>query len=99
MTRSLASVLPPLRRISIVEAVSYLVLLIATVVKRIGTTELGVTIVGPIHGVLFLVYAAMLLRDYNVLGWTLWKTVAAMVIGSLPLGGFWVERKWLATLA
>jgi hypothetical protein len=48
---------------------------------------------------LFLVYAAMLLRDYNVLGWTLWKTVAAMVIGSLPLGGFWVERKWLATLA
>jgi integral membrane protein len=99
VTRSLASVLPPLRRISIVEAVSYLVLLIATVVKRIGTTELGVTIVGPIHGVLFLVYAAMLLRDYNVLGWTLWKTVAAMVIGSLPLGGFWVERKWLATLA
>lgn len=74
-------------------------MLIATVVKRIGTTELGVTIVGPIHGVLFLVYAAMLLRDYNVLGWTLWKTVAAMVIGSLPLGGFWVERKWLATLA
>ena len=42
-------------------------LLVAAVVKRMGGTELGVTIVGPIHGVLFLVYAAMLLRDYKIL--------------------------------
>lgn len=98
MSRSLSSVVPPLRRISIVEAVSYLVLLAASAVKWAGGTELGVSIVGPIHGVLFLIYAGMLLRDFKVLGWTLWKTVAAMFIGSLPLGGFWVERNWLAPL-
>lgn len=98
MSRSLSSVIPPLRKASIVEAVSYLVLLIATVVKQAGGSELGVTFVGPIHGVLFLIYAGMLLRDFKLLDWTLWKAVAAMIIGSLPLGGFWVERNWLAPL-
>lgn len=87
-----------LRRISIIEAVSYLVLLVATVVKRSGGTDLGVSVFGPIHGVLFLIYAFMLLRDHRALGWTLWKTVSAMIIGSLPFGGFWVEHQWLAPL-
>lgn len=87
-----------LRRVSVIEAVSYLVLVAAAVVKRTGGTEIGVTIMGPIHGVLFLVYAGMLLRDHRALGWPLWKAVTAMVIGSLPFGGFWVERQWLAPL-
>jgi len=87
-----------LRRVSIVEAVTYLVLLLATAVKRGGGTEVGVSVFGPIHGVVFLIYAFALLRDHRRLGWTLWKAVAAMIVGSLPLGGFWVERRWLAPL-
>lgn len=83
---------------SVIEAVSYLILVVATIVKRSGGTELGVTVMGPIHGILFLVYAGLLLRDHRALGWTLWKAVAAMIIGSLPFGGFWVERTWLAPL-
>lgn len=87
-----------LRRVSVIEAISYLVLVVAAIVKRTGGTGSGVSVVGPIHGILFLVYAAMLLRDHKALGWTLWKAVAAMIIGSLPFGGFWVERRWLAPL-
>lgn len=87
-----------LRRVSVVEATSYLVLVAAAIVKRTSGAELGVTVMGPIHGILFLVYAGLLLRDHQALGWTLWKTVTAMVLGSLPFGGFWVEHQWLAPL-
>ena len=79
------------------EAVSYLLLLGATVIKRAGGTELGVTVFGPIHGVLFLVFAGALLASYRRLGWQLSRTVLAIIIGSLPFGGFWVERRWLVT--
>jgi hypothetical protein len=49
--------------------------------------------------VLFLVFAFMMLRDRSVLAWPLWRTIAAIFVGSLPFGGFWVERQWLAPLA
>lgn len=78
-----------------IEAVSYLVLLVATVVKRTGISELGVTIFGPIHGILFLAFAFLLLRDRAVLGWPLWRTFVAIFVGSLPFGGFWVDRRML----
>lgn len=93
------AVLQTLRRISIAEAISYLVLLAATVVKRLEWTDIGVTVVGPIHGMLFLAYAAMILLNMQSLGWNLVKALGALVIGSLPFGGFWVEREWLAPLA
>ena len=42
-----------LRVVSITEATSYLALLVATVVKQTGGSEAGVTVLGPIHGVLY----------------------------------------------
>jgi integral membrane protein len=83
---------------SIIEAVTYLALVVATVVKYAEGDDRGVAVLGPIHGVLFLIFAALLLVHHRDLGWPLWKAVMAMVIGSLPFGGFWVERKWLAPL-
>lgn len=87
-----------LRRISVIEAVSYLALLGAAVIKRTEGSEVGVKVIGPIHGILFLVFAAMLLRDHSKLGWPLWKALSAVFIGSLPLGGFFLERRWLKPL-
>lgn len=84
---------------SIVEAVTYLALVAATVYKYAAGNDAGVALLGPIHGVLFLIFAAMLLRHHRALGWPLWRAVMAMIIGSLPFGGFWVERRWLAPLA
>jgi len=84
---------------SIVEAVTYLALVAATFYKYIEGNERGVELLGPIHGVLFLVFAIMVLVYYERLGWPFWKAVMAMFIGSLPFGGFWVERRWLAPLA
>jgi integral membrane protein len=92
-------VLRELRIASIAEAVSYLALLVATVIKQTGGTESGVTALGPIHGILYLIFVGLIAWYRKDLGWTWMKAFIAMIIGSLPFGGFWIDRKWLAPLA
>jgi integral membrane protein len=91
-------VISNLRRISVIEAVSYLALLVATLLKRTHDAELGVQILGPVHGLLYLVFAAMFIARREALGWMWSKTIAALVIGSLPFGGFWLDQQWLSGL-
>lgn len=87
-----------LRLVSITEATSYLALLVATAVERTGGSEDGVTVLGPIHGVLYLVYAGLMLWRRRRLGWSWTRTLVALVAGSLPFGGYWIDRRWLAPL-
>ncbi|MEM7322632.1 MAG: DUF3817 domain-containing protein [Actinomycetota bacterium] len=87
-----------LRIASITEATSYLLLLVATIVKQTGGTAGGVQVLGPVHGVLYLVFAALVLVNRSLLDWNGAKTIIALVVGSLPFGGFWLERSWLAPL-
>ena len=88
-----------LRIASVAEATSYLLLLVATIVKQTGGTETGVSVLGPVHGVLYLTFATLVLVNRPALEWDWARTVIALVVGSLPLGGFWLERAWLAPLA
>jgi len=83
------------RILSVAEAVSYLALLGAAFVKRSGGGEAGVTYLGPVHGLLFLAFVVGLFAVYGEYRWPFWRVVAAAFIGSLPFGGFWLERKWL----
>lgn len=87
-----------LRVVSITEAVSYLALLIATIVKWTGGSEVGVTILGPIHGTLYLVFVGFIVWRRSELAWSWVRALTAMIIGSLPFGGFWIDQKWLAPL-
>ena len=80
--------------VSRLEAFSYLVLLVATAFKYGAEYETGVTLVGPIHGVLYLMYVAALFRWFADLGWTFYRAFTAMALGALPLGGFLVDR-WI----
>jgi integral membrane protein len=93
------SVIRNLRIASVAEATSYLLLLVATIVKQTGGTETGVSVLGPVHGVLYLTFATLVLVNRPALEWDWARTVIALVVGSLPLGGFWLERAWLAPLA
>jgi integral membrane protein len=81
-------------RIAIAEATSFIALLIASVVKRTGGGELGVEILGPIHGGLFIAYVIVALNTRLELGWsgraTFWVLLGAVV----PFGGYVVDR-WL----
>lgn len=77
------------------EATSYLGLLAAVIVKYAGGTDAGVSVMGPIHGVLYLVFVGAVLRFYDDLGWSFSKAVVAMVMGAIPFGGFHLDRNWI----
>ena len=83
-----------MRYIALAEATSFIALLIASVVKRTGGSELGVQILGPIHGVLFIAYVVIALNLRPRVGWsgktTFWVLVGAVV----PFGGYVVDW-WL----
>ncbi|MDG1198587.1 MAG: DUF3817 domain-containing protein [Actinomycetota bacterium] len=78
------------------EAISWLFLIAATLVKYLYSYELGVSIIGPIHGVLYLVYIAAIARWFRELNWNVQKAILAAVLGVLPLGGFIVD-KWVTS--
>ncbi len=83
------------RRLALIEATSYLVLMVAVALKYGADQPAGVQIMGPIHGVLVLVYAGVLWQERSHLGWDHQRLITAIALGAVPLGGFWVERNWL----
>jgi len=82
-----------LRIVAILEAVSFLVLLVATVVKETGGTESGVRLMGPVHGVLFLLYALLVLLVASDEKWRLKRTLLTLLCAVLPFGGFVADAK------
>lgn len=80
--------------IAFAEATSFIALLIASVVKRTGGSELGVQILGPIHGALFIAYVVVALRIRAELGWSARTTFWVLVGAVVPFGGYAVDW-WL----
>ncbi|QEU91757.1 DUF3817 domain-containing protein [Streptomyces kanamyceticus] len=87
-----ASALRRLRLVSAPEAVSFLLLLICSVLKR--TTDFNaVPAMGMIHGVLFVLYVLFWLDAWNRTKWDLKTGALYFVLSVLPTGGFFAERK------
>ncbi|MER5961239.1 DUF3817 domain-containing protein [Streptomyces sp. NPDC002057] len=87
-----ASSLHRLRLVSAPEAVSFLLLLVCSVLKR--TTEFNaVPVMGAIHGVLFVVYVLFWLDAWNRTRWSIGTAALYFLLSVLPLGGFYAERK------
>ena len=84
------------RVISLLEALSFLVLLlVAMPVKYIlGNPEL-VRIVGMAHGILFVLYIISALLFKNKLNWSNQILVVVILCSIIPLGPFYVDRKYL----
>lgn len=82
--------------ISIFEAVSFLVLLlIAMPLKYIWEEPEMVRIVGMAHGLLFVAYILGAFLLFKPLHWSI-KTLLIVCLSSvLPLGPFYVEKKYL----
>ncbi len=83
---------------ALAEAVSFLALLVATYFKHSAGNPAGVSVLGPIHGTLFLLYVAGALLIRSRMGWSLLNTVAVLAGAVLPFGGFVVDR-WIAQQA
>ncbi|MDT4936830.1 MAG: hypothetical protein QOG80_501 [Pseudonocardiales bacterium] len=81
------------RAVAIAEAISWLALIVATIVKYSADAALGVHVLGPIHGVLFLGYVALALGLRQRLGWDARTTLVVLAESVVPGGGFLAARR------
>lgn len=86
--------IPFLRKIALVEAVSFLLLLgIAMPLKYMAGMPLAVKIVGWAHGVLFVVFCLALLRVWIVARWPITRPIVVFIASLLPFGPFVIDRR------
>ncbi|MFE7131123.1 DUF3817 domain-containing protein [Streptomyces sp. NPDC057638] len=87
-----AAALHRLRLVSLPEGVSFILLLIASVLKR--TTDFNaVGPLGMIHGLLFVVYVLFWADSWNRTKWDLKTAALYFLLAVVPFGGFVAERK------
>jgi integral membrane protein len=82
------------RYVALLEATSFLALLVATVVKHSDGGETGVQILGPIHGLLFLAYVFLVFAIRGEERWNVKVTCWILLGAVLPFGGYVVDW-WL----
>ncbi|MFD9028168.1 DUF3817 domain-containing protein [Streptomyces parvulus] len=86
-----ASALRRLRLVSGPEAISFLLLLLCSVLKR--TTDFNaVPVMGAVHGFLFVLYVLFWADAWNRAKWPLKTAALYFVLSVLPTGGFFAER-------
>jgi integral membrane protein len=82
------------RIVALAEATSFLLLLGASYAKHVHDQGAGVSILGPLHGLLFVAYVILAIQAATDAGWSL-RTTTWILIGAVaPFGGFVVDR-WL----
>ncbi|MET9395752.1 DUF3817 domain-containing protein [Streptomyces sp. NPDC006624] len=87
-----ATALRRLRLVSAPEAISFLLLLVCSVLKR--TTDFNaVPVMGAVHGALFVLYVIFWADAWNRAKWPLQTAALYFVLSVLPAGGFFAERR------
>lgn len=80
--------------VGIAEGISFLVLLfIAMPLKYAAGFPLAVTVVGSIHGFLFIAYVIAMIRALTQYKWGAKKISGVFVAALLPFGTFVLDRK------
>lgn len=86
--------------ISTLEAISFLfLLLIAMPLKYIYNLPQYVRIAGTMHGVLFVLYVLGAFWMYKKLNWKAKTLLITILCSVIPLGPFYVEKKYLPRIA
>jgi integral membrane protein len=89
-----------LRMIALAEGASFVVLLfVAMPLKYLAGMPLAVRIVGTVHGLLFIVFLAVLYRAATDRRWPLHRALAALVSAVVPFGTFVFDRSIARELA
>ncbi len=82
------------RAVGMVEGISWLVLLFICVpLKRIFDMPMGVKIVGPIHGGLFLLFLFVIFQAWGGRALSSRQAVMAGIASLIPFGPFLIDRK------
>lgn len=83
-----------LRVIGFAEGLSYLLLLfIGVPLKRLAGHPEVVQILGPIHGLLFVLYVLYVIQAKTEYRWPLGKTGLALLASIIPGGTFYADHK------
>ncbi|QES43895.1 MULTISPECIES: DUF3817 domain-containing protein [Streptomyces] len=89
-----ASALRRLRLVSVPEGISWIVLLVCTIIKYTVSEDFNVApVLGPIHGVLFVLYVVFWLDAWNRAKWDFGTGALYFAFSFIPGGGFMAERK------
>ncbi|MEU1286273.1 DUF3817 domain-containing protein [Kitasatospora sp. NPDC005856] len=80
-----------LRLVSGPEGVSFILLLICSVLKRTTSFD-AVPVMGMVHGVLFILYVVFWIQAWQAQKWDAKRGVLLFVLAVLPTGGFFAER-------
>ncbi|HEX8304066.1 MAG TPA: DUF3817 domain-containing protein [Jatrophihabitans sp.] len=81
------------RAVAIAEATSWLLLIVATIVKHTADAPIGVHVLGPIHGALFVAYVLLALVVTYQLRWSARTLLVVLAESVLPGGGFLAARR------
>lgn len=89
-----------LRILGFLEGTSLILLmLIAVPLKWFAAWPTGVKVIGPIHGVLFLLFIVSALYVSIEHKWSFWRlTWKVLLACMIPFGTFYVDRKFLSAL-
>ena len=83
------------RIIAALEGVSYILLLIATLIKYFLDNEQYVKALGMPHGVLFIIYVALALFIQKKMRWNTKNLAIIILLSIIPFGAFYVDYKYL----
>lgn len=81
--------------VAFAEAISWLGLLLGMVLKYGFDDERGVSLMGPIHGMLFVVVAGLLLITQYQERWPIGRTVLSFIESIPPFTGFLLGKRLL----
>lgn len=81
------------RIVAMLEACSWAGLVVSIYLKHVTrTTDLGVHVMGPIHGVAFIAYMVVTLLISQEAGWSTRQRALGLISGVPPLMTVWFDR-------
>ena len=92
LTNLLKTALGRLRIVAFLEGCSYLLLGCTMILKYKYAMTQPNYIVGLAHGILFVLYVALLLQVSFIHRWNLLKMIGAFVASLIPFGTFWADK-------
>ncbi|HTF81243.1 MAG TPA: DUF3817 domain-containing protein [Cytophagales bacterium] len=82
-----------LRLVGLLEGISYLVLLVFSILKRVYDKPELIKVPGMVHGALFVLFVLALIDVHISYKWPIKKTIIAFIASLFPLGNFWADAK------
>lgn len=84
------------RKIAFAEGVSFMILLLlAMPLKYFANLPVAVTVVGGLHGLLFVVFMALALAVIIQYKKSIWWLLTSFIASIIPLGTFWMDHnRW-----